>query len=51
MGRMQRDGRAGGRAEGAVSTVITPSGPGKEAGGYAQLELRAEVSGHPCLIP
>lgn len=38
-------------AEGAVSAVITPGGPGKEASGHAQLELRAEVSGHTCLIP
>lgn len=51
MGRRQRDGRAGGRAEGAVSAVKAPSGPGKEVGGFAHLELRAEVSGHTCLMP
>lgn len=46
-----KGGRAGGRAEGAVSAVKAPSGPGKEAGGFPHLELRAEVSGHTCLMP
>lgn len=45
------EGWKGGRAEGAVSAVEAPSGPGKEAGGFAHLELRAEVSGHTCLMP